>query len=172
MDFVQKHTTVDYDRSSIHFKRAIVHFRKIEKCSRQMRVAELQLANVYLKEKNFGYALKVAELVFMMMREVNGLRFYLPIYFLLYELYLATCDPVKLLQVILQIMDFDIINSSACHSVFGTPSEETAHFLTSFNNICSQKPPPLLPTVLRMLSIPEVSFDLIIVRNPITLNLA
>uniref|UniRef100_A0A914YZ61 Trafficking protein particle complex subunit 11 domain-containing protein n=1 Tax=Panagrolaimus superbus TaxID=310955 RepID=A0A914YZ61_9BILA len=149
---LERYTTVNYEQSSIHFKRAIIHFKKIERCSRQMRVAELQLAKVLAKEKNFEAALIVAERVFIMMREVNGLRFYVPIYFLLYELYLAVCDPVKLLQIILQILDNDIINSSTCISIFGSAAEATSYFLTCFNNVCSQQPPTMVPFFLRVLT--------------------
>uniref|UniRef100_A0AC35FYW7 Trafficking protein particle complex subunit 11 n=1 Tax=Panagrolaimus sp. PS1159 TaxID=55785 RepID=A0AC35FYW7_9BILA len=70
---LERYTSVNYEQSSIHFKRAIIHFKKIERCSRQMRVAELQLAKVLLKERNFEGALNVAERVFIMMREKNEL---------------------------------------------------------------------------------------------------
>uniref|UniRef100_A0A7E4VLU6 Trafficking protein particle complex subunit 11 n=1 Tax=Panagrellus redivivus TaxID=6233 RepID=A0A7E4VLU6_PANRE len=143
---------LDYERSIIYLRRALLHLRRIERCSRQMRVAELQVANVLTKQHNFDGALPIAETVFRMMQEDNSQHFFIPIYTLLYELYFAVVDPVKFVQIILQMMNPEVTRSTACKQVFGTLKESTAHFLNCFNCICYQQPPPLLPTVLKSLS--------------------
>ena len=153
---LEKSITVDYEQSLIHFKRALIYLRKIEKCSRQIRVTELQLAKVMSKQKNFEGSLAITEVVFRMMRD--GLGLYPSIYALLYELYFALCEPVKFLQVILQMMDYTVIRSTPLNQLFGPLEDCQAHLLVCFNNICNRKPPPLLPSVLSSLNNQEVSY--------------
>lgn len=151
---LEKTVNVDYEQSIIYFKRALIYLRKVEKCSRQIRVAELQLASVLLQQMNFEGSLAIAEGAFRMMKD--GINLCHSIFILLYELYFALSEPNKLLQMIFQMMNQQVMNSAVCKQVFGSPNDCAAHLFTLFNNIRDHIPPPLLTNVLTMLNNNEV----------------
>lgn len=151
---LEKAVYTDYEQSINHFKRALVYLRKIERCNRQIIVAELQLALVLAKQKNFEASLAIAEVVFRMMKDSSGL--YPSIFVLLYELYLVFNDPVKFIQIILMMMNEEFIQSNVARQIFGSSDDCQAHFLVCFNNVSHQKIPPLLPNVLTMMNQQEV----------------